>query len=570
MKITYQIALPILLTIILLAGQSAYAQVEMVAPSNKVYDFLDRMLTNKIIFGYSSSMAPISRKEIAKYLVEIKANSSKLTRTDKKFLDDYAIEYSYDINHVIDSKTNSSFFSELKFSDIFRDKKQKYLIAKADSNTAFFWDALGEIRYIGANGDSYGKPHVGLGQLGTRIRGTLFNSVGYYLKLSNGVRLSGTEQDVPFAASFDPILASTRKFVSEGGKTYDSFEGYLRYSTSSDWLSLTAGREALKMGSGYIDNLLLSNSNSAPFDFIKLDINYKKIKYSFFHSSIVGADSSGKQLDAKYLVMHRLEVGPLFNNVFKFGFTEMLLYSNVPVNFAFLNPLSFLTSADLNTELPGKNTNNTLIGIDFQLYPVKKLSFQGTWLIDDLNFSTLGKSGIQSNDNKFGFQAGLNWQDAFVVKNLSFVYEYTRIGPFVYSHRGINNSYTNWNQPLGAALQPNSDEHAVKLAYDFNSRLNVAVTFKLQRSGENILDSLGRLVYNAGSNILYGAGDTDHENIFLNGNRVNRNIIIAELTWQPIRQYYISVKVQHQNIDNIFNSTKQSDNIFFGSFRVDY
>jgi len=268
--------------------------------------------------------------------------------------------------------------------------------------------------------------------------------------------------------------------------------------------------------------------------------------------------------------MHRLEVGPLFNNVFKFAFTEMLLYSNLPVNFAFLNPLSFLTSADLNTELPGKNSNNTLIGIDFQLFPVKKLSLQGTWLIDDLNFGTLGKSGVESNDNKFGFQGGLNWQDAFVVKNLSFIYEYTRIGPFVYSHREINNSYSNWNQPLGAALQPNSDEHAFKVSYDFNSRLNLAVTLKLQRSGENILDSLGRIVFNAGSNLLNGSGDTEHENIFLEGNRVNRSIIIAEFTWQPIRQYYISVKVQHQNIDNVFNSTKQTDNIFIGSFSVDY
>ena len=266
MKINYRVALFTFLAFILLIGSEAFAQVEMVAPSNKVYDFLDRMLTNKIIFGYSSSMAPISRREIAKYLVEIRANSSKLSRTDKKFLDDYTIEYSYDINHTIEPKTNSSFFTELKFSDIFRDKKQKYLIAKADSNVSFFWDAMGELKYMGANGDSYGKPHVGLLQIGSRIRGTLFNSVGYYLRLSNGARISGTDQDVPFAASFDPILASTRKFVSEGGKSFDSFEGYLRYSTSTDWLSLTAGREALKMGTGYLDNLLLSNTNSAPFD----------------------------------------------------------------------------------------------------------------------------------------------------------------------------------------------------------------------------------------------------------------------------------------------------------------
>jgi len=172
------------------------------------------------------------------------------------------------------------------------------LYASADSSSSFFWDAIGEIKYLGADGDSLGKPHILLGQLGTRIRGTLFNSVGYYLRLSNGVRLGGTSKDAVFAAGFEPVLASTRKFVGEGAKTYDSFEGYLRYAPAGDWLGLTIGREFLKFGTGFIDKLIVSNQNSAPFDFIKLDLSYKKIKYSFFHSSIVGNDASGNQLPA--------------------------------------------------------------------------------------------------------------------------------------------------------------------------------------------------------------------------------------------------------------------------------
>jgi hypothetical protein len=316
--------------------------------------------------------------------------------------------------------------------------------------------------------------------------------------------------------------------------------------------------------------MIISDQNSAPFDFIKFDLSYKKVKYTFLHSSIVGADSSGKQLESKYLVFHRVEFGPLFNNVMRFGFSEMLVYSNVPINLAFLNPLSFLTSADLNTELPGKNSNNTLIAIDAQFYPVKKLSLQGTWLIDDLNFATLGKSSEIGNDNKFGFQWGINWQDAFTLKNLNLIYEYTRIDPFVYSHRDINNSYTNWNLPIGAALNPNSDEHAIKMTYDFNSRLNLSVTFKHQRSGMNITDSTGKIITNVGSNILHGENDFLIKNIFLQGLRVDRNIIIAELTWQPIRQYFFSIKYESRAFNYVDDNRTLSDNIFWGTFRVDY
>ncbi|MCX7877606.1 MAG: capsule assembly Wzi family protein [Ignavibacteria bacterium] len=546
---------------------SSLSQVELVPLSNPVYDYLDRMTVNKIITGYSASMGPVSRREIASHLMEIQSRRNKLTVTDKKLLDDYLTEFSYDLTGALNK--SSLFFSKKGLSELFSDRKQKYLWATADSNVSFFWDGLGEIRYMGLDGDSAGKPHVLLGQLGTRIRGTLFGSVGYYLKLTNGVRLGGTTYDASKTAFLDPVLASTRKFISEGGRTFDSYEGHLRYSPKGEWLGLTFGKEALRYGTGYIDKLILSNQNSAPFDFIKLDLQYKKIKYSFSHSSIVGNDSAGVQLQSKYLVFHRLELGPFFNNVFKLGFSEMVIYSNVPVNFAFLNPISFLTSADLNTELPGKNSNNTLLGIDMEFYPVKSLSLQGSLLIDDLNFETLGSDSTKGNDNKFGFQGGLNWQNAFMLPNLRFIYEYTRLDPFVYSHREINNSYSHWNLPIGHSLNPNSDEHAFRLAYNFGSRLSLSLTYKLQRTGLNYLDSLGNPV-NVGSDILNGRGDFLIRNKFLNGVRLNRNILSAEITWQPIRQYFITLRYQMRNFDFIKDNRKLSDNIFWGSFRIDY
>ncbi|HEY3250200.1 MAG TPA: capsule assembly Wzi family protein [Ignavibacteria bacterium] len=546
---------------------SVLGQVELVPLSNPVYDFLDRMFVNKIIDNYSASMLPMSRGEVGKYLDEINSKKAKISTTDKKLLDDYLVEFEYDVFGTL--KKSSEFFSKKGVGELFSNKKQKYLLWSADSNASFFWDAIGEIRYIGTNGDSIGKPHVLLGKLGTRLRGTLFKSVGIYLRLSNGVRLGGEQIDANKTAFVDPVLVSTRKYVSEGSRTFDSFEGHLRYAPAGDWIAVTAGREALKFGTGFIDNLFLSNQNSAPIDFLKLDIKYKKIRYSFFHGSIVGNDSNGAQLSSKYLVFHRFEIGPLFNNVFKLGFNEMLIYSNIPINFAFLNPISFLTSADLNTELPGKNSNNALLGIDMQLYPIKSLTLQVSLLVDDLDFETLGDTTNKSNDNKFAFQGGLSWQNAFTLPNLNFVYEYTHIDPYVYSHREINNSYSHWGLPLGHGLNPNSDEHAFKLAYNFGSRLYIALTYKKQRSGMNETDSLGNVILNVGADILNGR-ESGNKNEFLKGLRVNRNIIQAELTWQPIRQYFFTIKYMMRAFDYTTQNRTLSDNIFQGIFRIDY
>jgi hypothetical protein len=551
----------------ILFSKVSSSQVELIPLTNPVYDFLDRMFTNKIITDYSYSMSPVSRREAANMLKEIDLKRKKISKTDRDLLDYYLTEFEYDTYGTM--KKTSNFFSKKGVGELFSNKKQKYLYSTADSNVSFFWDGIGELRYMGIDGDSSGKPHVLLGTLGARIRGTLFNSVGYYLRLSNGVRLGGSLEDAQKTAFLDPVLLSTRKYISEGSKTVDSYEGYLRYAPKSDWLGLTVGREALSFGSGYIDKLFLSSKNSAPFDFLKLDLHYKKVRYSFFHSSITGNDSAGVQLESKYLVFHRLELGPFFNNSFRIGLSEMVVYSNIPLNFAFINPISFLTSADLNTELPGRNSNNTLLGLDMQLYPVKNISMQASLLVDDLNFETLGSDSLKSNDNKFGFQGGLMWQNAFTLPNLSLAYEYTRLDPFVYAHRENNNSYTNWNLPIGHALNPNSDEHAFKLGFNFGSLLSLGLTLKLQRTGENYTDSLGNFV-NVGSDILNGSEDFARKNNFLDGTRLNRTLILAEITFQPIRQYYITIKYQRRNFDYPENNISFGDNIFWGSLRIDY
>jgi hypothetical protein len=248
----------------------------------------------------------------------------------------------------------------------------------------------------------------------------------------------------------------------------------------------------------------------------------------------------------------------------------MLVYSNIPINIAFLNPISFLVSADLNTELPGKNSNNAMLGIDMQFFPVRTLTLQASLLVDDLNFETLSDTSSKNNDNKFAFQSGLSWQNAFTLPNLNLVYEYTRIDPFVYSHRENNNSYAQWSLPLGHSLNPNSDEHAIKLAYNIGSRLYLALIYRRQRSGMNETDSIGNLVQNYGADINNGKATHQFKNTFLNGLRVDRNIIQAELTWQPIRQYFFTLRYMMKSYNYSSQNRTLSDNIFQGIFRFDY
>jgi len=224
---------------------SLFSQVEMAPPSHPVYDFLKRMQLAEII-DYNSSQIPISRGEIGKFLVTINNNKSTLTSVDKKFLEDYLNEFEYDLGKQVSSKV-SSFVEGLDGKKMFSNDKQKYLYKYLDSNASFFVDGLWSYSYRKSSGDTLGSNSLSLGEIGLRFRGTLFNSVGFYLRATNGSKMSGDDKAVVFGRATDPRLAAARKFPNEG--YFDSFEGYLRYQTQSNWLALTVDAKHLHRAS---------------------------------------------------------------------------------------------------------------------------------------------------------------------------------------------------------------------------------------------------------------------------------------------------------------------------------
>ena len=557
----------LLIIFIILLSSQVYSQLEYVPVSHPVYDYLKRMSLKEIIPDYNSASLPLSRQKISEYLVIIESSNSKISRTDAKILTDYLVEFSYDISKTLNK--SYSLFSDFKSFSVFDNDRQKYLYTFSDTNVSFFWDATSFVSQRSSKGDSLGNNSILLGEIGTRFRGTLFNSVGYYLRMSNGQKIKGEKKDIDFAIATNPKFKANTKFTYENNN-FDTYEGYLKYSTPNEWLSIVAGKEALTYGFGYIDKLFLS-TNSVPFSFLKLDLNYKSIKYSFLYGSLKG-DSLGRDIANKNIATHRLDVKA--SSKLRFGFWESLIIADNAFNFTFLNPFSFLRSADYNAgeNLP-VNKNNALMGFDFEVQPVKNVALQASLLIDDFNFATLfnnNKNGLPGNDNRFGFQIGTIWTDAFTLPNVTASLEYTKLDPFVYSHRTNKSQYTNWTLPLGHHLSPNSDEIALKLTTNIYNRLNVSLTLQHQRTANKIVMSGDTLIANYGGNINRGDGDVVRSNTFLDGDRTDIDNVKFGFTFQPIRQFFIDFEYQFIFYDLIYSSRKLKDNYFFGTIRVDF
>ena len=557
-KIKYILGVWISVLYLIVYSGIGYGQVEMVPPENDVYLFLRRMMMEGNIEGYNPSSIPVSRAEVADYLRVLKG--ARILEEDRRLLRDFDVEFSHELDG--DLRKSVSLVNDFKFKNFFADDKQKYLYAYSDSNKSFFLDVTGNVSQRNSSGDSMRSNAITLGELGLRVRGTLFNSVGFYLRASNGLVLSGEKNDRDFAAATDPKLKGNWRFNTQG-KNFDTFEGYLRYQTETRWLALTAGREALYMGNGYADRIYLSR-NTVPFDFLKVDLSGGTLRYSFLYGSLKG-DSLGKDIRYKNMATHKLDV--LFSNKFRVGFWESVTISDNAFSFTFLNPVSFLTSADLNTGTISSDNNNALMGLDFEWIALKNLALQGTLIIDDLELSTLFTNDPRSGVNKFAYQTGLMWNNAFTVPTLTAAVEYTRIDPFVYAHATNKSQYTHWTMPLGPAMPPNSDQVALRFTYFPYNRLKLDLSYFHQRHAEGIvLDSTGKIAINYGGYLNRGGGV---RGAFLDGNRINTDMVTFDAVWEPVRQYFVELRFVYKFQDLVYASRKVSDVWGFCTVRVE-
>ncbi len=538
---------------------TVYSQIELVPVNHKVYTFLNSLHKRGIIIGYNNANLPFSREIVAEYIQIINAHRNWLSSTEENLLNDLAIEFSYDLNHNL-SNSHSLLIStdEILYPG---SSPQKYLYAFTDSAATLFVDGLlwGSQRNYGM---SEYKSNLSLGEYGFRIRGTVYQDIGFYLKLSSGQAFAGGRDTRVIATNYDPRLRKTYKFLDE--KYFENFEGYLRYRLKPG-AYLTFGREGVTLGTGYLDKLLISN-NAAPFDYGKFDLGYKAVNYSFLYGNLRG-DSMGVQIDSKNIIAHRLDL--TLSDYFKIGIYEAVVNSNQHLNFTYLNPVSFLFSADLSTEKD--NNSNSMIGLDVEIIPYRNTGVQFSFLIDDFDFRYIDSNEPQSNNNKFAWQLGVFNSQPFLIKDLDISAEYTRLDPFVYSHKSNKSHFTHWNYSLGHSLPPNSDEIACKIDYNFSARLRSNIKFRYQRSGEGITyDGLGNIQKNFGSDIWNSDGIYLKKVKFLEGNRVNRQIIAMNLIWEPVRQFFVDLNYSGIFTDFIGSGKTSADHLFFITLSIDY
>jgi len=293
---------------------------------------------------------------------------------------------------------------------------------------------------------------------GIEIRATIDNKVGFYTFLTdNQARFPSYVRDYIAINNIVPHEAFWKDFHTDGVDFF-SARGYISFNATRH-INIQFGQDRFFAGNG-VRSLILSDF-SAPYPFLKIDTRIWKFRYTNLFTEMK-ADAfatygSSRRFPNKYVALHQLSFDITKN--FNIGVFETIVYGradslgNNPVQIGYLNPVIFYRSA----EQYNGSEDNALLGFDLNYMFLHHFQVYGQFLFDEFLLSE-----IKANDgwwgNKYAFQIGAKYINAFGLNGVDLQIEYNQARPFTYSHKSIYTNYAHYLQPIAHPLGANFRE----------------------------------------------------------------------------------------------------------------
>ncbi|MDY2586245.1 gliding motility protein RemB [Winogradskyella aquimaris] len=294
--------------------------------------------------------------------------------------------------------------------------------------------------------------------------GTWNNTRGVFIQAGLGKRFNLStsiyESQGRFADYFNNYAESLRAFgpdpaiipgrgigkgFKENSYDYPVAEAYLSY-TPADFLNIQFGHGKNFIGDGY--RSLFQSDVASPYPFLKLNASFWKIKYTSTWMWLKDVRPEVVVDDAfltKYMANHYLSWN--VSKRLNIGLFESVMWADTngrgfDVNY--LNPVIFFRAIEFQT---GQGAGNAILGLSAKYKWNNKVNLYGQFILDEFSLSDV-TGGNKSWKNKFGFQLGAKYFNAFEVDNLLLQAEYNQVRPYTYSHNTEILNYGHFNQPM--------------------------------------------------------------------------------------------------------------------------
>ncbi|MBF4486927.1 energy transducer TonB [Flavobacterium sp. CSZ] len=368
---------------------------------------------------------------------------------------------------------------------------------------------------------------------------TVFESqgrfAGYYNDYAETLKPSGGNPAII------PGMGIAKRFKTDG-YDFPLAEANITFAPSKFFdFQLGYGRNFI--GDGY--RSLFESDGASPYPYFKINTNFWKIKYTntYMWLKDVRPDVTlEKTYATKFMANHYLSWN--VSNKLNLGFFESVVWTdtnNRGFDINFVNPIIFYRSVEFSSS---SRSGNALLGMSGKYKWNNNVNLYAQFLLDEFSVGDMA-GGENSWKNKFGYQLGAKYFNAFKIKDLLLQLEYNHVRPYVYSHSAVITNYGHNNQSIGHQWGGNFEEF-VAIGRYHKGRYYADAKFTVGKRGldfDSAEDS-----YNYGGNI-YKSYDVD-------------------------RPYDKGVKVGQGNKTNVFIADIQGGYVvnpmtnlkFFGSF----
>ncbi len=295
--------------------------------------------------------------------------------------------------------------------------------------------------------------------------------------------------------------------------------------TPNKFINLQLGYSRNFIGDGY--RSLLEGDGASPYPYFKINTTFWKIKYTntyMWLKDVRDAVTIDKTFATKYMANHYLSWN--VSKKLNIGFFESVIWSNdnnrgFDVNF--VNPIIFYRTVEFSSSA---RSGNAVLGLTSKYKWNNFVNFYGQFLLDEFSLGDM-KSGEKSWKNKFGYQIGAKYYNAFGIKKLYLQAEYNQVRPYVYAHSNPITNYGHNNQSMGHNWGSNFKEITFIARY-FKNRFFADAKLSIGERGFDFDTTTNTANY--GANIYK---DYDLDRAFNNGVTIGQgnkaNLLIADI-----------------------------------------
>ena len=423
----------------LLLGHQLIAQTSYTPLGNKEYILLDRIEIKSGLEGFNASyLKPNNTKLFVneiELLDSLQRNKNRVA-ANITTIDKYNITR-YLMAHKEYTSSTSSFNNKKTAFNLIEVNKPNFFMA---INPAFQYQYGSE----SASNQSLYSMSAGLTARGLIAKKVAFN-----------IYATGNKERTPlyvrdFTKAFHAVPGfSNYNFTDSNAVQYYDIRASAQW-TLAKFIDMQVGYDRNFIGNGY-RSLLLSDFGGNSL-FFKINTRLWKFNFENLYMQLTPQFGIVNNASAKkYLRINTLSINA--TNWLNIGIFDAVVFGRQnQFELNYLQPFTFLRAMEQQSGSP----DNALVGLNLKANIRKQFQVYGQVLLDEFLLKEIkANSGWWAN--KFGYQIGVKYVDAFKIKNFDLQLESNRTRPFTYTHYDSVSNYSNNNlalaHPLGAGFQ---------------------------------------------------------------------------------------------------------------------